>query len=628
MKVMLIFPPQWTPAMPHLALPVLTSFLRSHGVDVIQRDLNLETYDAVLSRAYLEQVIERLRRDYTMPSVVSTSDRLGHVIAGRRRRRPLVSERRNPAAEIASGASRPRNDRSREIPGRVRWTLDQGSELAAKIEDAKAVFCSPAFYDGPQSLAAFQVIAQSLELVSLPFYPAQLNLLNYIPASPVDSSHSLLQAVRDPRHNMFLDVFERVIVSDIVREKPDIVGISIPTIGQMLAGLTLAYLVKQAGLTRHITLGGPHITMLREQIAQVPALFGLIDSAVVFDGETPLLRLAEAIDSGGDLAQVPNLIYRAGGEIRVNPISPRAWREVARSARPPDFDGLPLDRYLAPELVLPLITAHGCYHGQCAFCGVGYGAGKGFYPLPVEQVLEHITTLQEKYGVRHIFFADEAIPPHTLRELSSRLAERGSPVHWCGCVRFERVFSPELLAGMSRGGYRMALFGLETASERMIQRMVKGTQRETMGRVLEESARAGIWNHTFFFFGFPDETMEDAQETVNFIYAHQEAIHSASPGVFVLERCSPVHLDPGKFGVRRIISRPEQDLAIHFDYEVESGLDGKMAATVVERLLDVLPTKRYGQYYVHDVYRFLYVSRLHDQGRPLPPWLADEEAET
>ena len=570
--------------MPHLALPVLTSFLRSRGVDVIQRDLNLETYDAVLSRSHLEQAIDRLR--------------LGD-------------------------ASRPR--RIREIPERVRWALERGPELANKVEGAKAVFRSPAFYDGPQSLAAFETIIQSLELASLPFFPAQLDILNYIPASPVDSSRSLLQAVRDPRHNMFLDIFERVIVPDIVREKPNIVGISIPTIGQMLAGMTLAYLVKQTGLTCHITLGGPHITMLREQISQVPALFDLIDSAVVFDGEMPLLRLAEAIDSGGDFGQVPNLIYQAGSEIRANSISPRAWRETARSARPPDFDGLPLDRYLAPELVLPLITAHGCYHGQCAFCGVGYGAGKGFYPLPVEQVLEHITTLQEKYGVCHVFFADEAIPPHTLRALSAQLAERGSPVHWCGCVRFERVFSPELLASMSRGGYRMALFGLETASERMIQHMIKGTQRETMGRVLEESAQAGIWNHTFFFFGFPGETMEDAQETVNFIYAHQEAIHSASPGVFVLERCSPVYLNPERFGVRRIISRPEQDLAIHFDYEVESGLDDKMATTIVERFLDVLPTKRYGQYYVHDVYRFLYVSRLHDQGQPFPPWLADEE---
>jgi anaerobic magnesium-protoporphyrin IX monomethyl ester cyclase len=576
---MLVFPPQWTPAMPHLALPVLTSFLRSHGVDVIQRDLNLETYDAVLSRTYLEQSIDRLRADYS-------------------------------------------RGRNRAVPEGIQWAWAEGPGLAARIEASKAVFRTPAFYEGTKSLAAFAVMAQSLELASLPFFPAQLDLLNYQPALPVDSSRHLLPAVRDPQHNMFLDIFRRGIIPDMARERPDIVGISIPTMGQMLAAMTLAYLIKQAGLGCHVTVGGPHVTMLREQIPQTPALFDLIDSAVVFDGETPLLRLAEALDSHGDLARVPNLIYKANGKVHVNPAQAHS---DAPTTVLPDFDGLPLDRYLVPDLVLPLITAHGCYHGQCGFCNVGYGAGKGFYPLPVEQVLEQITTLQKKYGVRHIFFADEAIPPRTLRALSARLAEQGSPVHWCGCARFERALSDELLQSMARGGCRMLLFGLETASERMIQRMVKGTQRETMSRILKASTQAGIWNHTFFFFGFPTETMQDAQETVNFIYAHQDSIHSASPGIFVLERYSPAHLNPTQFGVKRIIAKPDQDLAIYFDYELESGLDESMAHTITERLLDVLPTKRYGQYYLYDVNRFLYASHLYTQGKPFPLWLADEE---
>ena len=170
----------------------------------------------------------------------------------------------------------------------------------------------------------------------------------------------------------------------------------------------------------------------------------------------------------------------------------------------------------------------------------------------------------------------------------------------------------------------MLLFGLETASERVIQHMIKGTRRETMSQVLHASAQAGIWNHTFFFFGFPTETMQDAQETVNFLYAHQDSVHSASPGVFVLERFSPVHVDPTRFGVKHVIDDPDQDLAIYFDYELEAGLDESMACTLVERLVDALPTKRYGQYYLHDVNRFLYASHLQARGQPLPPWLADE----
>ena len=566
--------------MPHLALPLLTAFLRARGVQIVQRDLNLETYDAALSRPYLEQAVERLRAEF-------------------------------------------KSTRRSDLPEKVHWALEQGAGLADRVERAKTIFRSPAFYDGEASLEAFGVIIQSLELASLPFAPAQLDLLNYVPALPVDSSRSLLRAANDPQHNMFLDLFRRLILPDIEREQPDILGISIPTIGQILPGLTLAHLVRQAGLGCHITLGGPHISMLRDQLPRVPALFDQIDSAIVFEGELPLLRLAEAIASHGDLRQVPSLIYKEGGEIRVNRSDNAREPATCVAAMTPDFDGLPLARYLAPELVLPLITAHGCYHGRCGFCSVGYGGGRAFYPLPVDELLNQITALEQKYGAHHIFFADEAIPPHTMRELSTRLAERGSPLNWCGCARFDRALSRDLLDTVSRGGGRMLLFGLETASERMIEHMVKGTRRETMSRILKEGAQAAIWNHTFFFFGFPTETMDDAQDTVNFIYAHQAAIHSAAAGVFVLERYSPAHLHPARFGIRRVVEDPERDLAIYFDYEPEAGIDANMAHTLVERLLDVLPTKRYGQYYVHDVYRFLYASHLHAQNQPLPLWLAD-----
>ncbi|MBI4790513.1 MAG: radical SAM protein [Chloroflexi bacterium] len=562
--------------MPYLALPVLTGFLRSHGIEVIQRDLNLETYDTVLSRANLEQALNRLH------------------------------------AEFPQG-------RHRTLPEKIEWAFAEGPHLAAQINTAKDVFRSPAFYEGEKSLAAFSVIMQSLELASLPFHPAQLDFLYYTSTSRGDSSRDLLQGVRDAKHNLFLDLFKRGILADIVRDKPDIVGISIPTEGQMLAAMTLAYLVKQTGLNCHITIGGPHVSMLREQIPHAPRLFDLIDSAVIFDGEEPLLQMAKALESNRDLSHIPNLIYRDAEQIcATEPTSPT----LPYSHTPaPDFDGLPLERYFVPELVLPLVSAHGCYHGLCAFCNVGYGAGKGFAPMQVEQLIEQITTLQNKYGVRYIFFTDEAMPPRTMRLLSTRLAEIGSPINWCTCARFEKVITSELLQTMARGGCRMVFYGLETASERMVKLIVKGTEGQTVSRILKEGTAAGIWNHTFLFFGFPTETIDDAQDTVNFLYAHQDSIHSAGVGTFVLERYSPVHLDPTRYGVTRIIAKPERDLAIYFDYELESGMDESMAKTVLGHFVNALPDKRFGQYYTHDVHRFLFASHLHAQGKPYPVWL-------
>ncbi|MFZ1754465.1 MAG: hypothetical protein WAU10_12010, partial [Caldilineaceae bacterium] len=60
-KVMLLFPPNWTPTMPHLALPTLTAWLRQEGISVIQRDLNVEVFDYILTRDFVEESVERVR---------------------------------------------------------------------------------------------------------------------------------------------------------------------------------------------------------------------------------------------------------------------------------------------------------------------------------------------------------------------------------------------------------------------------------------------------------------------------------------------------------------------------------------------------------------------------------------
>ncbi|MFZ1804897.1 MAG: B12-binding domain-containing radical SAM protein, partial [Nitrospira sp.] len=48
-KVMLLFPPEWVPTAPYLALPSLTAVLREAGHTVIQRDINIGMWDHFFS---------------------------------------------------------------------------------------------------------------------------------------------------------------------------------------------------------------------------------------------------------------------------------------------------------------------------------------------------------------------------------------------------------------------------------------------------------------------------------------------------------------------------------------------------------------------------------------------------
>ena len=53
-----------------------------------------------------------------------------------------------------------------------------------------------------------------------------------------------------------------------------------------------------------------------------------------------------------------------------------------------------------------------------------------------------------------------------------------------------------------------------------------------------------------------------------------------------------------------------------------------MAERVADSFLEALPTKPYPQYYVNDVYRFLYACHLSREGKPAPPWLMAEPVAT
>ena len=578
MKVMLFFPPNWTPSMPHLALPTLTGYLRQAGVEVIQRDLNAEVFDRVLTRDFALRSLDRLEQSRLRP-------------------RPD-----GPSAKMLA------------------WAQQNGRVIAEQVESAKAVIRSESFYDGPTSLPAFETVIAALQLSSLPYHPSALELQTYHSAYRPDSSQSIRRAVDDRERNMFIELFEELAVPEIRREDPDVVGISIPCVNQIIAALTLARLVKRAGLRAHVTIGGPMVSMWREQLPLIPAMFELIDSAVVFDGEEPLRQLCHALEHGDSLATIPNLIFRDGGKIQV---TPRKEQAKIADVPPPDFDGLPLDRYLAPELVLPLAMARGCYFGKCAFCNVGYGEAEAYSQLQGDTLLDQMLNLSARYGSRRIFFVDEAMPPRLIRHLGPRLAELGTPLQWGGCMRFEKVLNRDLLETGHQGGCAMILFGLETASQRMMEIMVKGTRIENTRRILQESHDVGIWNHTFFFFGFPGETIDDAQETANFVFENGELINSASMGTFILERYAPAYTYPKTFGITRIFAPREADLAFYFDYEVASGLDPATAELVANRFEEALPRKPFPQFYVSDVYRFLYASYLSERRAAMPAWIGE-----
>jgi radical SAM superfamily enzyme YgiQ (UPF0313 family) len=126
-----------------------------------------------------------------------------------------------------------------------------------------------------------------------------------------------------------------------------------------------------------------------------------------------------------------------------------------------------------------------------------------------------VRSLDARYGVRHFALNDEAIPPKLFEKLPTVI--ENNRYYFTGLYKFEKYFKPKHYRDMYGIGFRSFYIGLESASERVQRHMRKDNTQDVMRANLTDAHEAGIWNHTFNFFGFPTETRDEAMETIDFL---------------------------------------------------------------------------------------------------------------
>ena len=576
MKVMLIFPPDWYPSEPYLSLPSLTSVLRQAGHRVIQKDINCEMWDWYFSEEFLKKVLRRVPQQL---------DRLRKLSKKRD-----LAEREMDVQLALCDVSRPRMEK-----------------LIRDAEEAKHIVRNEKFYDIDKLEWAIQVFREVTAIISLVYSPARICM----PPMETDLSYKpyvsaeVMDAVQDEQVNVYRDVFDHLVKPVIQAEQPDVVGISIVLQQQMFSTMTFCALIKQHFPHIHVTIGGNTVTRLRDVLPQSP-LFQYFDSAVVYEGETAFTQLVEAVGAKQSLAHVPNTIYKDETGIHVSPLS---YAEDMAALPPPDFDGLPLEKYFVPTRVLPYLATRGCYWGRCEFCDHGEGYTAGYRSKKIQDILADITYLRDKYGAKHFHFTDESYPPALFRKLSRGLLESNMDIFWTTHMRFEKsLLEDAVWQDAKESGCRYLHFGYESGVERVLQLMDKATTAEVMTQHLKLTAEAGIWNHCMGFFGFPGETKEEAWQSVQFLEQNKDHVHSLGFGTFDLGRHNPVAKHPEKWGVTAY-KNPEWDLALDYYYTVKNGMSIEEAERVFEQFERNHNPGWDLRLYIRE-YIFLYISRF------------------
>ena len=550
MKILLLFPPDWLPSEPYLSLPALTSVLRPAGHEVIQKDINVEMYDMFFSRSFLEHVSDRIAGE------------LNHLIRVEKQR-ALDEEELTLKSQL------------------LQSTSEVLSQLSSDAEEAKEILRGENFYDIDKLEWATNTLHQTMARISLGYYPAQIcfpPIETDLAYKPFMSSE-ILEALDDDQINVYRDVYQQLIAPVMEEEKPEMVGISIVQQKQIIPTFTFSKMIKEQFPNVHITIGGNIVTRIRDELKTQDKLFGYIDSAVLYEGENAYLQLVDAVENSKPLSGLPNLIYRDKSGIHTNK---DVCSEDLSKLPPPDFDGLALDKYFVPKLILPFLATRGCYWGRCTFCDHFQGYVEGFRTMQVDQIIDEIRFLQNKYNTRYFHFTDESYPPALFRKLSQRIVEEKLDIVWTTHMRFEETLLDEQVwKDAHASGCRYLHFGFESGNQRVLKLMDKATKLDAIETNLRMSSEAGIWNHIMGFFGFPGETREEAEDSKRFVLKNREHVHSLGFMTYVLGKYSPVAFEPEKYGVS-YYKNPEWDLAMDYYFTLKEGLNIQEALDVFE----------------------------------------------
>ena len=331
--------------------------------------------------------------------------------------------------------------------------------------------------------------------------------------------------------------WEERILNTIFEKQPELIGFSVYCIEQYRWALSFSEKIKQRIKTK-IFFGGNQLTSLRYEIDK--NIFNkCVDVCIYGNGEIPLCMLAD----GEEYENIPNLIYLdKDNNLKIN--SDYKKRFDFYGAK---YDSVNFKDYFVPNPVLPVEGSRGCYWGKCEFCD--FMDCMTYRQKKVDDLLDEIEEYINKYNVHHFFFTDAAMHPEYAKEFSSKVLEKNLKLYFLSDFRFEKEFDEELLNLMYDAGLRVALWGLESGSDRILQMYNKGTTVENNSRVIKLASQAGIFNWCWTMILFPMETAEEMVMTRNFLFDHYDFIDYVSLHNFTLLKNSPITMNYKNFGM-------------------------------------------------------------------------------
>jgi radical SAM superfamily enzyme YgiQ (UPF0313 family) len=286
----------------------------------------------------------------------------------------------------------------------------------------------------------------------------------------------------------------------------------------------LAKALKALSPSTILALGGPYSHSAPERVRET----GGFDW--IFDGEserTFATAVGRLLAGEADLGGIPGLAWRPSEEAPYVDNGDEDSIADLDTLPMPAWDLVPFDLYasrsnmngpLRAKRYAPLFTSRGCPY-KCHYCHDIFG--KRYRWRSAESVLEEIDLLVNRYGVREFEIVDDIYNLHKprMREIAKGVIERYGRRSLFFCfpngVRGDIFNLDDLPLLQDMGVYQMCV-AIETVTPRLQKLIEKNLDVEHARQVIERAAALGITVRGFFMIGFPTETADEIQRTIQF----------------------------------------------------------------------------------------------------------------
>ena len=311
--------------------------------------------------------------------------------------------------------------------------------------------------------------------------------------------------------------------------QPDMTGVSF-TIQNTNRADEISRMAKEYSKNAVTIAGGPHVSFLENGIKTVQT--SSFDIAVVGEADLTIQDILKH-----DLANVPGIVFKKNG------------KAIANTPREPipDLDALPmpawhlfkLDRYKMPKLlckksrVAPIETSRGCPF-RCNFCSRNVFGMRYKYKSP-DRVLKEFQYIKE-CGFEEVHVMDDMftlLRPRA-QKICERLAEEKNDVY-INIMNGIRVNSVDrkMIETMKAANVYRASFGAESGNQKVLDDIQKGIKVEDIPNCFKMCREVGIETLGYFMLGFPADTEETMQDTI-------DLAKKADPDIAKVDICTPI----------------------------------------------------------------------------------------